>query len=190
MRYEVRISGTGGQGVVLAGIILAEAVTLKPGWRVVQTVSYGPQVRGGMSSAEVVMSEEEIDYPRPMMLDVLVPMTQEACDEGVRMMKPKGVIVLDPALVDHAPEGWVATVPVTRLAKEATGRSQMANIVALGAISALSCPVEPHFLETAVKLRAPNGLEEAFVKALQAGREYAEKALGQIVYEEAPSPED
>ncbi len=174
----------------MAGIILAEAATLKPGLRVVQTVSYGPQVRGGMSSAEVVMSDTEIDYPRPISLDVLVPMTQEACDEGVAMMKPRGVIVLDPALVDHAPEGWVATVPVTRLAKEATGRPQMANIVALGAISALSCPVEHSLLETAVRLRAPNGLEEAFVKALQAGREYAERAAGEIVYEEAPSPED
>jgi 2-oxoglutarate ferredoxin oxidoreductase subunit gamma len=184
------MSGTGGQGVVLAGIILAEAATLKPGWRVVQTVSYGPQVRGGMSSAEVVISDQEIDYPRPIMLDVLVPFTQEACDEGMAMMKPKGIIVLDPALVDHAPEGWVATIPVSRLAQEATGRAQMANIVALGAISVLSFPLDYASLEAAVKSRAPHGLEDAFLKALHAGRDYAEKTRGEIVYEEAPSPED
>ncbi len=189
-RYEVRFSGSGGQGVVLAGIILAEAAGLKGGLHVVQTVSYGPQVRGGNSDAELVLSDAEIDYPKPMGLDLLIPFTQQGCDEGVALMKPRGIVVLDPQLVDQRPEGWVAIVPLTRLAVEATGRSQMANMVALGAVAALSPVVDLASVEAAVRERAPQGLEKSFLLAVAAGHEAARKAHGQIVYEKLPSPED
>jgi 2-oxoglutarate ferredoxin oxidoreductase subunit gamma len=189
-RYEVRFSGTGGQGVVLAGMILAEAAGLFSRRHVVQTVSYGPQVRGGNSNAEVVISEEEIDYPKPMRLDLLVPFTQQGCDEGARLLKPKGVILMDPELVSQVPEGWVASVPMTKIAKEATGRGQMANVVALGAIGVF-CPfVNESSMAEAVRERAPRGLEEPFLKALEAGRKAGEAIREKIVYEKAPSPED
>jgi 2-oxoglutarate ferredoxin oxidoreductase subunit gamma len=189
-RYEVRFSGTGGQGVVLAGIILAEAAGSCKGQFVVQTVSYGPQVRGGMSSAEVVISDQEIDYPKPMRLDLLVPFTQEACDQGAGLMKPDGVILLDPDLVVQTPEGWVASIPMTRLAKEVTGRAQMANIVALGAIACLAPFLEPADMEAAVRERAPRGLEDRFVEALGVGQQAAEEIREKIAYETAPSPDD
>jgi 2-oxoglutarate ferredoxin oxidoreductase subunit gamma len=189
-RYEVRFSGTGGQGVVLAGIMLAEAAGLFGGRHVVQTVSYGPQVRGGNSNAELVISEETIDYPKPLGLDLLVPFTQQGCDEGVGFMKPRGVILLDPALVHQVPEGWVASIPLTRLALDATGRAQMANIVVLGAIAALFPFVDAPSMAAAVRERAPAGLEEPFLKALEAGRQAAEQVREKIAYEQAPSPED
>ena len=189
-RYEVRFSGTGGQGVVLAGMILAEAAGLSGDRHVVQTVSYGPQVRGGNSNAEIVIGEEEIDYPKPLRLDLLVPFTQQGCDEGVRLMKPRGVILLDPTLVSQIPEGWVAEIPMTRLAVEATGRGQMANVVALGAIAVLCPVVDGPSMAAAVRERAPRGLEEVFLKALKAGQRAAEQVKEQIVYEKAPSPED
>jgi 2-oxoglutarate ferredoxin oxidoreductase subunit gamma len=189
-RYEVRFSGTGGQGVVLAGIILAEAASLQADQHVVQTVSYGPQVRGGLSSAEVVISGEEIDHPVPLGLDLLIPFTQEACDEGVTLMKPEGVILVDPDLVGQTPEGWVGAIPLSQLAQDATGRFQMVNIVALGAISALASCVTIEGMERATMERVPQGLEKAFSLALEVGFGAAEKIKGRITYERIPTPED
>ena len=118
-RYEIRISGTGGQGVVLAGIILAEAAGVwRPNQHVVQTVSYGPQVRGGLSSAEVVVTPEEIDFPQPIRLDLLIPFTQDAAAIGIKRLKPQGLVLQDPELAPRVTHGWVAVIPLTQLAKE------------------------------------------------------------------------
>ncbi|MEW6440031.1 MAG: 2-oxoacid:acceptor oxidoreductase family protein [bacterium] len=189
-RYEIRLSGTGGQGVVLAGILLAEAAGLRPGQHVVQTVSYGPQVRGGMSSAELVVSSSEIDHPKPLLLDLLVPFAEEACSEAAGMMKPRGVILIDPELIRQAPEGWVAPVPLRRLAREATGREQMMNIVAVGAVVALSSIADWLAVETAIRERIARGQAEAFLKALQAGRQAGAEVRERLRFEAAPSPED
>ena len=189
-RYEVRICGTGGQGVVLTGIIMAEAVGLWGARNVVQTVSYGPQVRGGLSSAELVISEDEIDYPKPIKLDLLVPFTQEAANEGASILKPKGLILHDSDLVHHAPKGWIVPIDLTRLAVEATGRKQMANIVALGAMVGLNSWLEPEAMTAALKERAPGGLAEPFLKAAMVGLEAARASRDSISFEESPSPED
>lgn len=190
-RYEIRLSGTGGQGVVLAGIILAEAAgRFQQGNYVVQTVSYGPQVRGGLSSAEVVISGEAIDYPKPIKLDLLVPFTQDAANAGPSLMKPRGLILQDPELVPRAPHGWVAAIPLSKLAREATGQDRMANIVSLGAISVLCPLLNPESVEAAVLERSPSGLKDVFLKAVQAGRTAAETLKDKIIYEEPPSQED
>jgi len=189
-RYEVRFSGTGGQGVVLAGMILAEAAGLFGGKHVVQTVSYGPQVRGGNSNAEVVISQEEIDHPRPLGLDLLVPFTQQGCDEGAKLLKPRGVVLVDPELVSQMPEGWVASIPLKKTALEATGKAQMANVVSLGAVVVLCPHVDLEAMVAAVKERAPRGLEEVFLKALEAGYKLADSMREKISFREAPSPED
>jgi 2-oxoglutarate ferredoxin oxidoreductase subunit gamma len=189
-RYEVRFSGTGGQGVVLAGIILAEAARLRGGQYVVQTVSYGPQVRGGMSSAELVISGEEIDYPKPLGLDMFLPFTQEAYSQGIGSMKSEGLICIDPVLVGQPPEGRVAVVPMTQLAEQATGRRQMANIVALGAIAALAPVVDTDSMAEAVKERAPKGLEDAFIEALDLGVKTGEEIQQNMTYGNASTSED
>ncbi len=80
-RYEIRLAGEGGQGMILAGLILAEAAAIYAGKNAVQTQSYGPEARGGASKAEVVISDGEIDYPKVMDADVLLAMGQEACDK-------------------------------------------------------------------------------------------------------------
>jgi 2-oxoglutarate ferredoxin oxidoreductase subunit gamma len=190
-RYEVRISGTGGQGVALTGIIMAEAAgRWMKGQYVVQTVSYGPEVRGGMSNAELVISPQEIDYPKPIKLDLLVPFTQEAANEGAGILKPNGVIIQDPALVHRAPQGWVAPIALTDLAVEISGRRQMANIVALGAISVLCPYIDAAALTAALGERAPAKLGEVFQKAAAAGRQAAEDIRDKIVFEKSVSPID
>jgi len=189
-RREIRLSGTGGQGVVLAGILLAEAAGLRPGQHVVQTVSYGPQVRGGMSSAELVVSQEPIDYPKPLGLDLFVPLTEEAYPEGLPLMKSRGIILLDPDRIRQAEQGWVVRVPLGRIAKEATGLAQMMNVVAVGAAAALVPIADWEALEVAAQERAPAGKADAFVRAIRAGRTAAQRARRRISFEPPPSPED
>ena len=191
LRYEIRISGTGGQGVILAAIILAEAATLKArSQKVVQTVHYGPQVRGGLSNAELVISDEEIDYPLPMGLDLLIPFTQQAMEESAHLMKQSGIIIHDSALVPKAWEGWLADIPLTQLAESTTGKRQMTNIVALGAVSALCPHVDSKSMSAALKARAPEGIADTFLKAASAGRKAAQRIKEHMVFEEIPSLED
>ncbi|RKY44545.1 MAG: 2-oxoacid:ferredoxin oxidoreductase subunit gamma, partial [Candidatus Neomarinimicrobiota bacterium] len=79
-RYELRLSGSGGQGLILIGKILAEAAAIYDGKNATQSQSYGPEARGGASRSEVIISDGEIDYPKAMKLDLLLALTQEACD--------------------------------------------------------------------------------------------------------------
>ncbi len=78
-RYEIRLAGEGGQGMILAGIILAEAAAIYDGKNACQTQVYGPEARGGASKAEVVIAQGEIDHPEVICADALVAMSQEAC---------------------------------------------------------------------------------------------------------------
>src|SRR5512139_2762594 len=98
-RYEIRLSGSGGQGLILAGVILAEAAGIHDGKYVCQTQSYGPEARGGASKAEVIISDEEIDYPKAMKPDLLLAMNQRSCDTYLFDLKPNGVLVVDSTFV-------------------------------------------------------------------------------------------
>ena len=176
-RYEIRLSGSGGQGLILAGIILAEAASIYEGKEAVQTQSYGPESRGGASKSEVVISDAEIDYPKVTSPDMLLAMTQEACDKYIGDLKESGIAIVDSFFVENAPEAPnVLSLPLTAIAKETTGRAIVANIVALGAITALSNIVSRDAIEKAVLARVPKGTEELNQKALHAGFEAGENA--------------
>ena len=187
-RYEIRLSGSGGQGLVLAGIILAEAAGIYGGKNVVQTVSYGPAARGGTSRADVVISDEEIDYPKAMGLDVLLAMTQMASDESSSDLKPSGILVVDSNLVPQVEYPRVVKIPFTQIAKEKCGREQMANIVALGALSRLipAIPsgagvISPDSMEAAVMARIPKGTERLNKLAFEEGIKAAEEIQKTVV---------
>jgi len=176
-RFEIRLSGSGGQGLILAGIILAEAASIYEGKEAVQTQSYGPESRGGASKSEVVISDQEIDYPKVTEPDLLLAMTQEACNKYIRDIKPGGIVILDDFFVQSWPEAVQARIfplPLTRLARDAAGKTIVANIVALGAIVALSGIVSREAAEKAILARVPKGTEEMNRAALQAGLEAAE----------------
>ncbi|MCX5798633.1 MAG: 2-oxoacid:acceptor oxidoreductase family protein, partial [Proteobacteria bacterium] len=102
-RYDIRLSGSGGQGLILMGIILAEAIGIYDGKYVAQTQSYGPEARGGSSKAEVVVSNEEIDYPKAMKLDLLLAMNQKSCDDYYMDLKPDGILIVDSTFVTQVP---------------------------------------------------------------------------------------
>jgi 2-oxoglutarate ferredoxin oxidoreductase subunit gamma len=179
MRYEIRLSGAGGQGMILAGVILAEAAAIYDGKNATQSQSYGPEARGGASKSEVIISDEDIFYPKATNIDLLLALTQESCDKYIRDLKPDGILVVDKDLVQNLPSGTykVFTVPITQIAQEKVGKVIVANIVALGVIVALSGVVSESAIQSAVLARVPRGTEELNRKALRAGFESARKLV-------------
>jgi 2-oxoglutarate ferredoxin oxidoreductase subunit gamma len=168
-RYEIRLAGSGGQGLILAGIILAEAAGVYDGKFVCQTQSYGPEARGGASKAEVVISDAEIDYPKAIQPDVLLAMNQKSLDAYIGDLKPGGALLVDADLVTEVPLSQAVAVPFTRIAREELGKTMVANIVALGALAQLTGAVSLASLEAAVLARVPKGTEDLNKKALAAG---------------------
>jgi 2-oxoglutarate ferredoxin oxidoreductase subunit gamma len=168
-RLEIRLAGSGGQGLILAGMILAEAAGIHEGKFVTQTQSYGPEARGGASKSEVVISDQEIDYPQAVKPDILLCMNQMACDTYIFDVKPEGALIVDSSLVHHLPTTRVIPLPFTKIAREEVGREMMANIVALAALITLTGVVSPKSLEAAVLARVPKGTGDLNKKALKAG---------------------
>ncbi len=178
-RFEIRLAGTGGQGMILAGIILAEAAAIGAGKNVAQTQSYGPEARGGASKAEVIISTAEIDYPKVIQADLLLAMSQEACDKYGREVKPEGWLIVDEGEVKRVPSHpRLVRVPIIRTAEEVVGRRITANIVGLGVIVGLTGIVPREAIVQAVERRAPPGTKEVNLEALRAGLEIASKIRG------------
>jgi len=171
-RTEIRLAGTGGQGMVLAGILLADAA-VRDGKQVAQTQSYSPQARGGTSRSEVVISDGEIDYPEVLQADVLLCMSQEACDRYAGELREGGLLILEADHVHRAPKVRAVRVPIIRLAREATGREITANMVAVGLVAGLTGIVSRQSLEAAVREQVPSGTEAMNLKAMAAGFEAA-----------------
>jgi 2-oxoglutarate ferredoxin oxidoreductase subunit gamma len=167
-RFEIRLAGSGGQGLILAGIILAEAAGVYDGKFVCQTQSYGPEARGGASKAEVVISDAAIDYPKAIQPDVLLALNQKSLEAFGADLKPGGLLLVDADLVQEAPASRVLALPFTRIARE-LGRAMAANIVALGALAQLTGAVSLESLTAAVLARVPKGTEDLNKKALAAG---------------------
>ena len=174
-RYEIRFAGSGGQGIIMAALVLAEAAGVYDGNYVCQTQSYGPEARGGNSKAEVVISKKVIDYPRATKLDLLLAMNQAACDTYFLDLKPKGLLVVDATLVDQVPTSRVVAISFTQIARKEVGKQFVANIVGLGAVGYLAQVVSLKSLEAALIARVPKGTEEMNRKALHAGIKAARK---------------
>jgi len=172
MRVEFRLSGSGGQGLLLAGIVLSEAAILE-GKKAVQTQSYGPEARGGSSKAEVVIADEDIDYPKATDPDFLLALTADAY-KTYGKLQDKGLIIVDSSVsLDPAIAARTLSLPILETAAKAVGKSVVANIVALGVLGGLSGVAKPETLEAAVLNRVPKGTEELNLKALRAGLELA-----------------
>lgn len=185
-RYEIRLSGSGGQGIILMGIILAEAIGIYDGRYVAQTQSYGPEARGGSSKSEVIVGDEEIDYPKAMKPDLLLAMNQKSCDEFYPDLKPEGLLIVDSTFVTQIPTAKAFQVPFTRIAREKFKREMVANIIALGALAQLIPIVSLKAIETALLARVPKGTEKLNRDALKAGMAAAKKAKTEWMEIEAP----
>jgi len=172
-RYEIRFSGAGGQGLITAGIILAEAASIIEGKHAVQSQSYGPEARGGASKSEVIISDGPIDYPKATIVDACLAMTQEAADKYANGIKSGGLLLLDADFVKRVPEGdfKVIKMPIMRTAAEDIGREIVANVVALGAMIALTDVVSKEAGEKAVLAKVPEAFLELNKKAYNLGFE-------------------
>lgn len=186
MRTEIRLAGSGGQGLITAGVILAGAAAAE-GRQVCQTQSYGPEARGGASRAEVVIADGPIHYPKAQHLDLLLAMTQEACDRYFHDLKDGGTLLIDADLVPAPPTTAALAVPLTRLTRDALGSDLFANIAALGALAAVAPVVPAEALEAAVLARVPASTADANRTALRLGFEAGRKALAARRPEEFPA---
>ncbi len=173
-RYEIRLSGAGGQGLILAGIILSEAVVRFTDKEVVQTQSYGPEARGGASKAEVIISDEEIDYPQVNKPDFLLALTQEAYNKYNRDLKEYGIMVVDERVDIAMRGGPTYVVPIQKLTQEKLGTRMVVNVVSLALFNKLHEVVETEKLREVVLERVPRGTEDLNKKALELGEELAE----------------
>jgi len=180
-RTEVRIAGFGGQGVILAGVVLGRAAAVHEGKKAVQTQSYGAETRGGVTRSEVVISNEEIDYPKVISADITITMSQESFDRYGTNMKPGSALFVDSDLVTNTQATTGSTmhrVPATKLAAEEFKKTQVANMVMLGAVAAVTKVVKLESLRMSVGEVAPKASLDLNVRALERGFEWARANLG------------
>jgi len=180
-RYEMRLSGSGGQGLILAGKIMAEAVVIYDGRNAVQTQSYGPEARGGASKAEVVIADGEIDYPKVLNLDLLLALTQVSCAKYIKDLRDGGILIVDSGLVKELPKGnfKIYKAPITDIAVKKVGKAVVTNIVALGILTKISGVVSEDAMRKAILARVPKGTEELNMKAFDEGVKAAAEMLAQ-----------
>ena len=176
-RYELRFSGSGGQGMITAGIIIAEAASIYGDKNAVQSQSYGPESRGGASRAEVVISDGEIDYPKATAIDCMLALTQLACTSYHKDIKKDGILLIDSTEVTDVPdvECKVYSVPIIDTARDELGKTIVANILSLGIITVLTGIVTKEAIEEAVLARVPEKFRDLNKQALHIGFKKAEE---------------
>ncbi|MCJ7459668.1 MAG: 2-oxoacid:acceptor oxidoreductase family protein [candidate division Zixibacteria bacterium] len=174
-RYDMRLSGSGGQGLVFAGTILSEALGIYEGKNISQTQSYGPEARGGASRSDIVFSSGDIYYPKALKLDLLLALTQEACDTYCLNLKDESILLVDSDLVDQPPAREVISLPFTRTARENLGTPVVANIIALGAIVSLTKIVSKESIIEAIKGKSPKAMLDLNLRAAELGFDLARK---------------
>lgn len=169
-KQEIRIAGSGGQGVILATIILAEAAFLDKK-HVVQSQSYGPEARGGMCKAEVIINDSPIAYTKVQTPTFLLALTQSSLDKYGANIAPDAIIMADARLAIPASlKGrTVIQVPILDTARNVIGKAMTANIIAVGAINSVLELASAESLREAVKMHIPKGTEDLNMRALEEG---------------------
>jgi 2-oxoglutarate ferredoxin oxidoreductase subunit gamma len=181
-RFEIRLSGLGGQGILTLGLILGSALALDHGYQVTQTQSYGPEARGGASRSDLVVSSFPISYPKPVHLDLLVALSQEACNLYFRNLKSTGTLLVDTSMVGQTPSNIFWGLPFTTLARDKAGLPQATNIVALGALTHFLPFARQGQMKESLKRHLPARFVEGNLKAFAIGLNQARKQ-----YPEAPA---
>ncbi|MEA3334120.1 MAG: 2-oxoacid:acceptor oxidoreductase family protein [Pseudomonadota bacterium] len=173
---EIRLAGSGGQGLITAGIILAEAAILD-NKNVVQSQSYGPEARGGASRAEIIISEGPIYFPKATWVDILLAMSQKASDQYSFDLKTGGIFIVDTTYVNQIPTSSALAIPISSRTREKFGKELFSNIVALGVICEASKVVSAQALQAAINARVPDGTEKLNAEAFTFGRKLAKEAI-------------
>lgn len=180
MKTEVRLGGFGGQGIITSGLILGRAASLYDNKKAIQSQSYGPEARGGASKAEVIISDEDIHYPKVKKADIFMVMSPEAFEKYVVDLKEGGTIIYDSSLIKDMPDKYKKAypLPATQIAKDDLGNTIVANIIMLGATAALTGCVSREAIKEAVMKSVPPHTKELNKKALETGFEMADALKG------------
>ncbi len=173
-RFELRLSGLGGQGVLTLGRIMGQSLALEHGYQVAQTQSYGPEARGGASRCDLIVSSYHISYPKTLNLDLLLALSQEACSKYCAHLKAEGFLVVDTTLVTQTPSNIFWGLPFTQLAQE-VGLTQTTNIVALGALTHFLPFMNASKVRKTLKEILPQKIVEINLKAFDSGLNRAKK---------------
>lgn len=168
MRTEIRISGFGGQGVGLAGHIMGKAFAIYEGKEAVMTQSYGPEARGGASNADIVVSDQTIDYPFVQHPDVLIALSQEAYSTSRPAARENALVIIDAGLVTPLEGDKYLGIPATELA-EGLGNRIVTNIVILGYFTAASDMVQRDSMEQAIQTSVRERFVQLNLKAYKTG---------------------
>jgi 2-oxoglutarate ferredoxin oxidoreductase subunit gamma len=172
MKIEIRISGLGGQGIVLAGQILGKAAAYD-GKNVVQTQSYGSEARGSAAKSEIVISDTQIGYPMVRKCDILVSLSQEAVDKNIKDLKEEGTLLVDGSIVKNIPDTKVKVFKIlaTKIAESCCGEKLYANIIMLGALTRITQIVSAEAMETAIVDLVPKRAADTNIQAFRKGLE-------------------
>jgi 2-oxoglutarate ferredoxin oxidoreductase subunit gamma len=170
-KVEVRISGLGGQGVVLAGQILGRAAVYD-GKNVVQTQSYGAEARGGAAKSEVIISDGKVGFPMVRKCDILIAMSQEAVAKNIKDLKEDGMLFIDSSIVKDVPETKARTfkIPATQIAEKSFGEKLYANMLMLGALTKITEIVSEKFMEKAIMNIIPEKVLSTNLQAYKKGK--------------------
>jgi len=174
-RKEFRLSGSGGQGLILAGIILARAAGFE-GHKVTQTQSFGPESRGGSSRADVIISNTEIYYPEAQYFDYLMALTQEASDKYIYDLKENGLLLIDSGIVKNLgmTVNNIIELPLTEITLEKLGSALPMNVVSLSCIVRLADCISEKSLERSLRETLKPSILELNLKAMKLGFELAD----------------
>jgi 2-oxoglutarate ferredoxin oxidoreductase subunit gamma len=171
---EIRVAGFGGQGVILSAMIIGKAASIHEGGYATLTQSFGPEARGGASSASVILSKTPVLYPYVERPDILVVMSQEACTRFSPELKDNGLLLVEEDLVRISSMKSGVRVygcPATRLAEE-LGRRMVLNVVMVGFFAAMTNAVSPDSLRQAVADSVPPSTRDLNLRAFDKGHEY------------------
>jgi 2-oxoglutarate ferredoxin oxidoreductase subunit gamma len=175
-RTRLIFSGSGGQGLITAAIILAEAAVIFEGRNATQSQSYGAAARGGVTRSDIIISENQIDFPKVSSPDVLVCLTQEAYNATYGNIRPGGLLLTDPSFVEIQAKADARQVrlPLYRAIMEQIGKPIVLNICMLGALQALTGLVQQDSLIKVLETRVPGQFLEMNKEALELGAELSE----------------
>ncbi len=179
-RIEIRLSGFGGQGIILAAYILGKAAALHDHKHATMTQNYGPESRGGACSGQVVISDAPVSYPHLTQPHIVVAMSQEAYAKYAGDLADGGLLIIDEDLVQTnggKTNARLFRIPATRIAEKELGRKMVANIIMLGCLAALDASVSADALRQAVRSSVPKGTEEFNLQAFERGYAYGNKLL-------------
>ncbi len=169
-RFEIRVAGFGGQGVVTIGRVLGVAFTIYEGLNSVNTRSYGPESRGGACRSEVVVSRGEIHYPSVRKADMLVALSQTALDKYIQDLKETGILLVDPNSMKDVQKNLLCyEVPAMEIA-QSVGNIKFQNSAVLGALAALlEAMIKKESLKAAISENVPPKTVEKNIEAFEAG---------------------